>query len=153
MTRMALAIPIASIGLLALASCGLQSTRRSDGEPRVHASTPATLAQVYYWKARPGMLEQYNEYITKVAEPIDSVAKAQDAFVSVTTFVSGDTLSPWTHMRVFLLRDSVQVRGLSAALDAAGQRLEPDSVKRRVRGEYSATLRDRVGAALLTVLH
>jgi hypothetical protein len=72
--------------------------------------------------------------------------------VSVTTYVSRDTASPWTHMRIFLLRDSAQLRGLSAALDAAGRRLEPDSVKRRVRGEYSATLRDRVGSALLAVM-
>ena len=112
----------------------------------------ATLAQVYYWKARPGMLDAYNAYIRSVAEPIDAEAHHQGAFIDVTTYQSADTLSPWTHMRVFLLRDSAQLRGLSAALDAAGQRLEPDSVKRRLRGEYGATLRDRVGSALLTIV-
>ena len=112
----------------------------------------ATLAQVYYWKARPGMLDAYNAYIRSVAEPIDAEAHRQGAFIDVTTYQSADTLSPWTHMRVFLLRDSAQLRGLSAALDAAGQRLEPDSVKRRIRGEYGATLRDRVGSALLTIV-
>lgn len=121
------------------------------------AATPArgeaTLAQVYYWKARPGMLDAYNAYIIAVAEPIDADAHRRGAFVSVTTYQSSDTLSPWTHMRVFLLRDSVQLRGLSTALDEAGRRLEPDSVKRRVRGEYGATLRDRVGSALLTIVH
>jgi hypothetical protein len=111
-----------------------------------------TLAQVYYWKARPGMLDAYNAYIRSVAEPIDAEAHRQGAFIDVTTYQSADTLSPWTHMRVFLLRDSAQLRGLSAALDAAGQRLEPDSVKRRTRGEYGATLRDRVGSALLTIV-
>ena len=36
---------------------------------------------------------------------------------------------------------------------AAGTRLEPDSVKRRVRGEYAATLRDRVGGTVLQIVH
>jgi hypothetical protein len=111
-----------------------------------------TLAQVYYWKARPGMLDAYNRYITEVAEPIDAEAQRQGAFVNVTTYQSRDTLTPWTHMRVFILRDSAQLLGLSTALDAAGRKLEPDSLKRRVRGEYAATLRDRVGGALLTIV-
>jgi hypothetical protein len=63
-----------------------------------------------------------------------------------------DTLSPWTHMRVFILRDSAQLSALSGALDSAGIRLEPDSVKRRQRSTYSATLRDRVGAATVAIL-
>ena len=123
------------------------------GEPEGMASgTRATLAQVYYWRARPGMLDAYNRYIREVAEPIDAEAQRNGAFISVTTYVSRDSLSPWTHMRVFLLSDSAQLRGLGAALDAAGARLEPDSVKRRLRGEYSATLRDRVGGAVLDII-
>jgi len=51
-------------------------------------------------------------------------------------------------MRVFLLRDSTQLAGLSASLSAAGVRLQPDSARRRVQGEYSASLRDRVGATV-----
>jgi len=112
----------------------------------------ARLAQVYYWKARAGMLDQYNRYISEVAEPIDAEARHQGAFISVTTYMTRDTLSPWTHMRVFLLRDSAQLRGLSAALDAAGRKLEPDSTKRRVRGEYAATLRDRIGGVVLEIV-
>ena len=147
-------IPVlAAAGAIALLSACKVSVNRNSSPAPVDASIQrATLAQVYYWKARPGMLAQYNRYITEVAEPIDAAARTQDAFVSVTTYMSSDTLSPWTHMRVFLLRDSAQLRGLGAALDAAGARLEPDSVKRRVRGEYSATLRDRVGSALLTIV-
>ena len=119
--------------------------------------TPArqegNLAQVFYWRAKPGMLEAYSRYIRDVAEPIDAEAQRQGAFVSVTTFQTSDTLSPWTHMRVFVVRDSNQLAGLGAALDAAGTRLEPDSVKRRVRGEYAATLRDRVGGTVLQIVH
>jgi hypothetical protein len=111
-----------------------------------------SLAQVFYWRAKPDMLEAYNRYIRDVAEPIDAEAQKQGAFISVTTFQASDTLSPWTHMRIFVVRDSAQLLGLGASLDAAGTRLEPDSVKRRVRGEYAATLRDRVGGSVLRII-
>lgn len=122
------------------------------GRADVSVEKRATLAQVFYWRAKAGMLDAYNRYIADVAEAIDHDAQAHGAFLSVATFVSRDTLSPWTHMRVFMVRDSTQLAGLSAALDAAGVRLEPDSVRRRVRGEYAATLRDRVGSAVFEIL-
>lgn len=133
--------------LMAFAACA-PATASSIGTQQ----PAATLAKVYYWRARAGKLEEYNRYVREVAEPIDLAAQRQGAFLSVTTFVARDTLSPWTHMRVFLLRDSTQLAGLSAALARAGEQLEPDSAKRRLRGEYSATLRDRVGDATLEVL-
>jgi hypothetical protein len=111
-----------------------------------------SLAQIYYWRAKPGKFDEYTRYVRDVAEPIDAEAHRRGAFVSVTTYMTQDTASTWTHMRVFVLRDSAQLRGLSAALDSAGIRLEPDSVKRRQRGQYSATLRDRVGAATAAIL-
>ena len=110
------------------------------------------IAQIYYWRARPGKLEEYNRYIREVAAPIDEAARDRGAFMSVTTYVAQDTLSPWTHMRVFLLRDSAQLAALGGALDSAGVRLEPDSAKRRIRAEYAATLRDPVGQMTATVL-
>jgi hypothetical protein len=150
MSRSGTWIAVAAVALLT-ATCRV-NVRPGDTEPVTGPAERATLAQVYYWKARPGMLEAYNRYIAEVAEPIDAEAKRHGAFVSVTTYMSRDTASAWTHMRVFLLRDSAQLRGLGAALDAAGARLQPDSLKRRQRGEYSATLRDRVGSALLEVV-
>ena len=120
--------------------------------PPLPAPADAALAQVYYWRARPGKLEEYGRYIAGFAEKVDEEARRAGAFVSVTTYVARDTTSPWTHMRVFLLRDSAQLRGLSAALEQAGLRVEPDSTKRRARAEYSATLRDRVGSATVEVL-
>lgn len=135
----------AFVALIALAACHPQAAPSP-------ASSEGTFAQVYYWKAKAGMLDAYNRYISEVAEPIDLEAKKQGAFLSVVTYVNPDTISPWTHMRVFTLRDSAQLAGLGAALDAAGKRLEPDSVKRRVRGEYSATLRDAAGSAVLRIL-
>jgi hypothetical protein len=115
-------------------------------------STGGSLARVYYWRAKPGKLAEYTDYIQKLAEPIDHEAQRRGAFLSVTTYVSTDTSSTWTHMRVFILRDSAQLAGLSAALDAAGVAIEPDSVKRRARGQYGATLRDAAGSATYRVL-
>jgi hypothetical protein len=122
------------------------------GPGAVASPVEGAFAQVFYWRAKPGKLEEYNRYIREVAEPIDGEARRHGAFLSVTTFMTRDSLSPWTHMRVFILQDSVQLAGLGAALDAAGTRLEPDSVKRRVRGEYAATLRDRVGGSVLDIV-
>ncbi len=111
-----------------------------------------TIAQVYYWRAKPGKFDEYTRYVRDIAEPIDMEAHRRGAFLSVTTYMTQDTASAWTHMRVFVLRDSAQLRGLSAALDSAGRRLEPDSVKRSQRAQYSAGLRDRVGAATVAIL-
>ena len=116
------------------------------------AASGATIAQVYLWRARPGKFAEYSRYVRDRAEPIDREAQRAGAFLEVTTFAVNDTTVPWTHMRVFLLRDSTQLQGLSAALAAAGARLEPDSVRRRQMGEYSASLRDRVGSTVTQLL-
>ncbi len=120
--------------------------------PQVPPQPPATLAQIYYWRAKPGKFEEYSRYITQFAEKVDEEARREGAFVSVTTYASRDSTSPWTHMRVFLLRDSVQLRDLSAALQRAGARFQPDSTERRRRSEYSATLRDPAGSATVEVM-
>jgi hypothetical protein len=136
-----------------LASCaGMQTQFTTSPPPEVASAASGTIAQIYYWRARPGKFEEYTRYVRDIAEPIDEEAHRRGAFLSVTTYMTQDTASLWTHMRVFVLRDSAQLRGLSAALDSAGRRLEPDSVKRSQRGEYSATLRDRVGAATVAIL-
>jgi hypothetical protein len=123
-------------------------------EPVAASAQPATatLAQVYFWRARPGKLADYDRYIREVAEPIDAAAQRAGAFISVTTYAASDTTVPWTHMRVFLLHDSTQLRGLSDALTAAGASIEPDTAKRRRQGEYSATLRDRVGGSVMKIV-
>ena len=144
---------LAITGLLLLSGSMLACATVPLGTARVTAAAnDATLAQIYFWRARPGKVEEYTRYIVQVAEPIDREAQRVDAFLTVRTYVSRDTTTPWTHMRVFLLRDSLQLAGLEPALAAAGLRLEPDSVRRRQRGEYSATLRDRVGAATTQII-
>ena len=120
--------------------------------PAVSGHDGAALAQIYFWRAKPGKLDEYTRYVRVVAEPIDEEARRAGAFVSVTTYMAADTTLAWTHMRVFALRDSTQLSGLSAALTAAGVRLQPDSVKRRQQIEYSGTLRDRVGSAVVEIV-
>jgi hypothetical protein len=133
---------------LVLTACGAHVAPDTTPSPAV-----ATLAQVYYWRAKPGMLDAYNAYIRDVAQPIDEDARQHGAFIRVTTFQSHDTLSAWTHMRVFLLRDSAQLASLGASLNAAGARIEPDSARRRARSEYAATLRDAAGSVVLEIIH
>lgn len=118
----------------------------------VDPASSATIAQIYFWRAKPGKLDEYTRYIRDVAEPIDHEAQRTGAFLSITTYLANDSTVPWTHMRVFLLRDSAQLRGLSDALTAAGVRLQPDSVRRRQQSEYSAMLRDRVGATVVQIV-
>jgi hypothetical protein len=140
-----------SAALLGCATTGGARSSEATGQAAAHSSN-ATLAQIYFWRARPGKLDEYTRYIREHAEPIDEEARRAGAFVSVATYMASDTIVPWTHMRVFTLRDSAQLRGLGAALTAAGTRLEPDSVKRRQQSEYSATLRDRVGALVTEIV-
>ena len=128
------------------------ASHNTAASPATGDTSGATLAQIYFWRAKPGMLDEYTRYIRERAEPIDAVARRSGAFISVTTYQASDTTVPWTHMRVFLLRDSTQLRGLGDALTAAGARLEPDSVKRRQQSDYSATLRDRVGATVVNIV-
>ena len=146
-------ITLTILSAATVAACASSGQPASRGDAASVAASSGQLAQIYYWRARPGKFEEYSRYIVEVAEPIDREAQRRGAFVSVATWMTQDTASAWTHMRVFVLHDSAQLRGLSAALDSAGMRLEPDSTKRRLRGVYSATLRDRVGSAVARRLH
>lgn len=142
-------IPAAS--LLAFAACMGHSGAPGTAVPPT-VTPGGTLARIYYWRAKPGKFDEYTRYVREHAEPIDGDAQRHGAFLSVTTYMTRDTLSPWTHMRVFVLRDSAQLQGLGAALDEAGVRVEPDSVKRRQNSEYSAGLRDAVGSETAAIL-
>ena len=128
------------------------ASRNSAASSATGDTSGATIAQIYFWRAKPGKVDEYTRYIRERAEPIDAEARRSGAFISVTTYQAADTTVPWTHMRVFLLRDSTQLHGLGDALTAAGARLEPDSVKRRQQSEYSATLRDRVGSTVVNIV-
>lgn len=143
---------VAVATLAGLASCTTGARQQAGDLPTPHVAPAGALAQVIYWRARPGKFDEYSRYIRDVAEPIDVEAQRRDAYLSITTYTTRDTLSAWTHMRVFILRDSAQFKRLAGQLDSAGMRLEPDSTKRRMRGVYSATLRDRVATITAEIL-
>lgn len=138
--------------VLAVLTLACASAPRNTAPAPAPDPAAATLAQIYFWRAKPGMYEEYTKYIREHAEPIDHEAQRTGAFLSVTTYATNDTTLPWTHMRVFLLRDSTQLANLGAALTAAGVRMEPDSARRAKQSEYSATLRDRVGVAVTQIV-
>ena len=138
--------------LSACAATGASSASATAAVPAVSPATGATLAQIYFWRALPGHVDEYSRYIRDVAEPIDREAQRAGAFLDVTTLAVSDTTLPWTHMRVFLLRDTTQLLALGPALTAAGLRLQPDSTRRRAQGEYAATLRERIGAAVARIV-
>lgn len=111
-----------------------------------------SMAVVYYWKAKPGKLDDYNRYIKTVAEPVDFEARRGGAFVSITTYVSRQPDAPWTHMRIFVLKDREQAANLEKALDGAGLRVQPDESKRKANQDLAATLRDLVGHEEVEIL-
>src|SRR5689334_23272117 len=88
MTSRGVAVAVA-VAFLSLAAC--HARVGPDAAPPLGA---ASLAQVYYWRAKPGMLDAYNAYVRDVALPIDEDARRHGAFISVTTLQSRDTLSP-----------------------------------------------------------
>lgn len=111
-----------------------------------------SVAEVYYWKAKPGKLDDYNHYIKTVGEPVDFEAQRTGAFVSITTYISRNPDSPWTHMRIFMLKDREQAANLKKALDDAGVRVQPDENKRKANADLAATLRDAAGHEELEIL-
>ena len=98
---------------LAMYACILGTILINTGP--LFARERGAVAAIYYWKAKPGKLEEYNRYIREVAEPIDGEAKRRRAFISVTTYMSQKADSPWTHMRIFVLKDRVQLENLLKA--------------------------------------
>jgi hypothetical protein len=111
----------------------------------------------YYWRAKPGQLEAYNEYIRKIAEPIDESARQAGVFeevVTVTPIQKGTSVVPadWTHLRMFRLKNLAAVEGLSKGLDAATQRVVPDEAQRKANAAHSAGLRDFVRQEIWTTL-
>lgn len=125
---------------------------RAHAAAQEKAAEHGTIAQIFYWKAKPGKMEEYSRYIREVAEPIDYDARDHGAFLSITTYVSQKPDSSWTHMRIFIFRDKAQMDKFAAALDSTEERLQPDESKRKARGEYAVTLRDSAGNEVVDIL-
>jgi hypothetical protein len=112
------------------------------------AKEPPAVYLAYYWRARPGKLTEYGDYIRRIAEPIDEEARRSGVFEQVWTFtpalVTGAAGSDWTHLRVFKLKNFASWDTFSAGLDAAAARLYPDPDERRRTLSASGELRDLV---------
>ncbi len=124
---------------------------------RLIAAQPEPAAFVaYYWRARPGRTAEYNDYILKVAVPIDEDARRAGVFEEVRTVTPkpgpDGALPDWTHLRIFRLKSLGAVDQLSAGLDAATARVVPDEAQRKANTARSAELRDLVRREVWTEL-
>ena len=125
------------------APAAAQSTATSNGAVFV----------AYYWRAKPGQLEAYNQYIKTVAEPIDEDARKAGVFEEVRTVnPAPGTTTDWTHLRIFRLKDAAAEKAMAAGLDAATARVVPSEAQRKANSERSAGLRDLVRREVWTEL-
>jgi len=121
------------------------------GQPPSSADTPVFVA--YYWRARPGKIDEYTAYIKDTAEAIDEDARRAGVFEEVRTVTPAPgTVADWTHLRIFRLKNAAAESALGAGLDAATLRVVPDEAKRKANSERSAVLRDLVRREVWTSL-
>jgi hypothetical protein len=117
------------------------------------ASADTTVFVAYYWRARPGKIDEYNDYIKNTAEAIDEDARRAGVFEEVRTVTpAAGTVTDWTHLRIFRLKNAAAEQALGAGLDAATLRVVPDEAKRKANNERSAGLRDLVRREVWTAL-
>ena len=116
------------------------------GAPHAQSSsrdTPAFVA--FYWRAKPGKLAEYNDYINSVAVPIDEDARQHGVFEEIRTVMpAAGTTTDWTHLRIFRVKNLAAVDTFQAGMDAATARVVPDEARRKANSERSAGLRDLV---------
>ena len=123
----------------------------SSGQSPSSADTAVFVA--YYWRARPGKIDEYNAYIKNVAEAIDENARRAGVFEEVRTVTPAPgTVADWTHLRIFRLKNAAAEQALAAGLDAATLRVVPDEATRKANSERSAGLRDLVRREVWTQL-
>src|SRR5262245_2109896 len=111
----------------------------------------------YFWRAKPGMVDQYNDYIKNTAEKIDEDARKAGVFEEVVTLTPSQmgtsaAITEWTHLRIFKLKNRAAAEALGKGLDAATLRVVPDENQRKRNSERSATLRDLVRQEIWTAL-
>src|SRR3954452_11827454 len=107
----------------------------------------------YYWRARVGKVDEYNDYIRNTAEKIDESARQAGVFEEVRTVTPAPgTVTDWTHLRIFRLKNAAAEQALAAGLDAATLRIVPDEAKRKANSDRSAGLRDLVRREVWTQL-
>ena len=139
--------------MLALGVCAalLLPVLVSAGQSPASADTPVFVA--YYWRAKPGKIDEYNAYIKGTAEKIDEDARRAGVFEEVRTVTPAPgTVADWTHLRIFRLKNAAAEQALGAGLDAATLRVVPDEATRKANSERSGGLRDLVRREVWTQL-
>ena len=112
-------------------------------QPPASSDAPAFVA--FYWRAKPGKLAEYTDYINTVAVPIDEDARRHGVFEEIRTVMPAPgTTTDWTHLRIFRVKNLAAVETFQAGMDAATARVVPDEAKRKANSERSASLRDAV---------
>ena len=130
--------------LVTLASATLAEAQPSSG---------GAVFVAYYWRAKPGQVEAYNDYIRKIAEPIDEDARRAGVFEEIRTVMAAPgAAQDWTHLRIFRLKNMAAADALAAGLDAATARIVPNEATRKANSDRSASLRDFVRREVWTEL-
>lgn len=122
-----------------------------------HAQSDGPVYVAYFWRAKPGMVDQYNDYIKNTAEKIDEDARKAGVFEEVVTVTPSQigtsaAITEWTHLRIFKVRNRAAAEALGKGLDEATIRVVPDENQRKRNSERSATLRDFVRQEIWTAL-
>ena len=137
--------------MLALTAALLLPLDATAGQQPLSTDTPVFVA--YYWRAKPGKLAEYNDYIKNTAEAIDEGARRAGVFEEVRTVTPAPgTVTDWTHLRIFRLKNAAAEQALAAGLDAATLRVVPDEAQRKANSDRSAGLRDLVRREVWTQL-
>jgi hypothetical protein len=132
-------------GLLVTGMAGDASFQPSSSEPAAFVA--------FYWRAKPGRLDAYNEYIRSVAVPIDEDARRHGVFEELRTVVpTAGTTTDWTHLRIFRVKNLAATETFQAGMDAATARVVPDEAQRKANTDRSAGLRDAVRREVWTEL-
>ena len=139
------------IALLIVLAALLVPFDAAAGQPPSSADRPVFVA--YYWRARPGKAAEYEDYIKNTAEAIDESARRAGVFEEVRTVTPAPgTVTDWTHLRIFRLKNAAAEQALAAGLDAATLRVVPDEAQRKANSDRSAGLRDLVRREVWTQL-
>lgn len=112
----------------------------------------STCATVIYWRAKPGQLDAYTDYLRTEVEPIDHAALERGVLTRFATLIDARANAPWSHMRIFEFTDAAQRARLHEALGALMQEMLPDAQARAARAQRAASLRDKVGEDALDLL-
>jgi len=123
----------------------------------LYAQADGPVYVAYFWRAKPGMIDQYNDYIKGTAEKIDEDARKAGVFEEVVTMTPSQmgtsaAITEWTHLRIFKLKNRAAAEALGKGLDEATLRVVPDENQRKRNSERSATLRDFVRQEIWTTL-